>query len=274
MYRWRNELRCLNVPLRVQNLHSNTVIVKYLITGLGNIGYEYEGTRHNIGFEAVDFICKKLDGSWRADHHGDLAEVKFKGRTLILLKPSTYMNLSGKAIRYWEGLRAFEMAQVVHDATVVFCRLYVDHKSRTRDQMVQAARSGKQNIVEGSQASGTSKKTELKLVGIARASLEELLTDYTDFLRQHGHELWPKDHPKAVFIRKLCYKENLSYTTYRTYVESKGPENAANTMVCVVHQTNYLLDQLLRQLDKAFLEEGGFTERMHRLRSKRRSEEQ
>ncbi len=75
--------------------------MKYLITGLGNIGYEYDGTRHNVGFEVVDFICKSLEGEWKGNHHGDLAEVKFKGRTLILLKPNTYMNLSGKAIRYW-----------------------------------------------------------------------------------------------------------------------------------------------------------------------------
>jgi peptidyl-tRNA hydrolase, PTH1 family len=75
--------------------------MKYLITGLGNIGYEYDGTRHNVGFEVVDFLCKNLGGEWKGNHHGDLAEVKFKGRTLILLKPSTYMNLSGKAIRYW-----------------------------------------------------------------------------------------------------------------------------------------------------------------------------
>ncbi|MBK7938230.1 MAG: aminoacyl-tRNA hydrolase [Lewinellaceae bacterium] len=75
--------------------------MKYLITGLGNVGYEYDGTRHNVGFEVVDFLCKQLEGNWRSDHHGDLAEVRFKGRTLILLKPNTYMNLSGKAIRYW-----------------------------------------------------------------------------------------------------------------------------------------------------------------------------
>ena len=75
--------------------------MKYLITGLGNIGYEYDGTRHNIGFEVLDFLCKNLEGTWRGNHHGDLAEVKFKGRTLVLLKPNTYMNLSGKAIRYW-----------------------------------------------------------------------------------------------------------------------------------------------------------------------------
>jgi PTH1 family peptidyl-tRNA hydrolase len=76
-------------------------IMKYLITGLGNIGSEYDGTRHNIGFDVADAICKKLEGAWRNDHHGELAEVKHKGRTLILLKPNTYMNLSGKAIRYW-----------------------------------------------------------------------------------------------------------------------------------------------------------------------------
>lgn len=75
--------------------------MKYLITGLGNIGYEYDGTRHNVGFEVVDHLCKTLKGEWQGNHHGDLAEVKFKGRTLILLKPNTYMNLSGKAIRYW-----------------------------------------------------------------------------------------------------------------------------------------------------------------------------
>ncbi|MFN0214269.1 MAG: aminoacyl-tRNA hydrolase [Saprospiraceae bacterium] len=75
--------------------------MKYLITGLGNIGHDYEGTRHNIGFEVLDYLCKNLAGEWKGNHHGDLAEVKFKGRTLILLKPNTYMNLSGKAIRYW-----------------------------------------------------------------------------------------------------------------------------------------------------------------------------
>lgn len=75
--------------------------MKYLITGLGNIGSEYDGTRHNVGFEVLDFLCKSLDGSWHGSHHGELAEVKFKGRTLLLLKPNTYMNLSGKAIRYW-----------------------------------------------------------------------------------------------------------------------------------------------------------------------------
>ena len=109
----------------------------------------------------------------------------------------------------YKDLRAYKMAEVVHDATVAFCRLYVNPKSRTVDQMVQAARSGKQNIAEGSMASGTSKKIELKLVGIARASLEELLVDYHDFLRQNDHAVWPKDHEKAALsescaIERIC----------------------------------------------------------------------
>jgi restriction system protein len=134
---------------------------------------------------------------------------------------------------------------------------------------VQAARSGKQNIAEGCVASGTSKKTELKLIGIARASLEELLVDFKDYLRQHNLTLWGKDHPESKEVRGLCYKENRSYKTYRTYIEG-APEVAANTMICIIHQTNYLLDQQLRALEKEFLEEGGFTERLYRLRSQRR----
>lgn len=170
----------------------------------------------------------------------------------------------------YKNLKAFQMSLIVHDATAVFCDKYISKKSRTHDQMVQAARSGKQNIVEGSVASGTSKKIELKLVGIARASLEELLTDYTDFLRQNGMAQWDKNHPKSAYIRKLCYKSDLSYQTYRRYIEELGPENAANTMICLINQTNYLLDKLLKQLGNSFLEEGGITERLYRVRKNTR----
>jgi four helix bundle suffix protein len=135
--------------------------------------------------------------------------------------------------------------------------------------MVQAARSGKQNIAEGSMASGTSRKIELKLVGIARASLEELLLDYQDFLRQKGLALWGKDSPKAKAIRQLAYGEDTSYRTYETYLEAE-PEVAANTLICLIHQANYLLDRLLRQLEQRFLEEGGFTERLYQARLKSR----
>jgi four helix bundle suffix protein len=131
--------------------------------------------------------------------------------------------------------------------------------------MVQAARSGKQNIAEGSMASGTSKKFELKLVGVARASLEELLLDYQDFLRQRKLPLWGKNHPMAQKIRKLAFLKNRSYMTYKTYIENY-PETAANTLICLIHQTNFLLDQQLRQLEKQFLEQGGFTEKLYRSR--------
>lgn len=136
--------------------------------------------------------------------------------------------------------------------------------------MVQAARSGRQNIAEGSQASATSKKTELKLVGVARASLEELLLDYEDFLRQRQLNLWAKNHPVAQQVRRLVYEKNRTYLTYRTYIEEGSAEVAANAMICLIHQTNYLLDQQLRYLERSFLREGGFTERLYRERKKRR----
>src|SRR5919108_4415741 len=97
----------------------------------------------------------------------------------------------------YQNLLSFQKAQVVYDATVYFCQRFLDKRDRTYDQMVQAARSGKQNIVEGSQVSGTSKEMELKLTNVARASLEELLEDYRDFLRTRGHKLWPKDSKEA-----------------------------------------------------------------------------
>src|SRR5438132_6129925 len=173
----------------------------------------------------------------------------------------------------YRDLKSFQHAELVYDCTVKFCDRFIDPRSRTHDQMVQAARSGRQNIAEGSQASGTSKKFELKLVSVARASLEELLLDYEDFLRQRGLTLWGKDHPTAQVIRSLAYETNRSYSTYSPYIEKSPPEVAANTIICLIHQTNYLLDQQLRQLEKAFLQEGGFTERLYRARTTARRKE-
>ena len=170
----------------------------------------------------------------------------------------------------YRDLKSYQMAEIVFDATAVFCERFVEKRSRTHDQMVQAARSGKQNIAEGSMASGTSKKTELKLIGVARASLEELLVDFQDYLRQRGLPLWPKDHPQAKEIRAKCYDKNRSYSTYKSYFEEQSAEVAANAAISVIHQTNYLLDQQLRALEKEFLEEGGFTERLYRVRSQAR----
>ncbi len=166
----------------------------------------------------------------------------------------------------YENLKSYQMAEIVYDATVKFCERFIEKRSRTTDQMVQAARSGKQNIAEGSMASGTSKKTELKLVGVARASLEELLCDYRDYLRQHDLPLWSKDDPRAKEVRNLAYMSNRSYTTYKQWIEHGTPEVAANTVICLIHQTNYLLDQLLRQLEQQFLQDGGFTERLYEAR--------
>ncbi len=173
----------------------------------------------------------------------------------------------------YRKLRSFQCAQMAYDLTVVFCGRFIDRRSRTHDQMVQAARSGVQNIAEGSMASGTSKKTELKLTGVARASLEELLLDYEDFLRQRGLKLWAKDSPEALETRKL-----LSDPSDRSDPSDKKKidlliveaEVAANIMICLVNQASYLLRGQLQFLERKFLEEGGFTERLYSQRQSRR----
>ncbi len=163
-------------------------------------------------------------------------------------------------------LKSYQNATIVYDFTVQFCEKFVKNW-RMRDQMIHAARSGRQNIAEGSQTSGTSKKTELKLVRVARASQEELLLDYEDYLRQGAFEQWNSRDPRALEIRALAYRSNRSYTTYMTY--SAFSHDAANVAICLVHQTNYLLDQQLRALEQAFTREGGFTERLYRSRKTR-----
>jgi restriction system protein len=174
----------------------------------------------------------------------------------------------------YRQLRAYQLAEIIYDATTAFTKLYLNAKSRTVDQMIQAARSGKQNIVEGSMASATSKKTELKLTGVAKASLEELLQDYEDFLRQNRLEMWTKDHEKAVYIRNLRHKPSSSgtsaYDSYRIYVEAKGPENAANVLICLIQQATFLLGRLLRRLERDFASQGGITEKLHRIRTNSR----
>lgn len=170
----------------------------------------------------------------------------------------------------YQKLKSFQMSEIVYDATVKFCERFVSKFSRTTDQMIQAARSGRQNIAEGSMASGISKETEIKLVGVARASLEELLLDYQDYLRQNGLKLWNKDNSSAIEIRRLGSLPDRSYMTYRTYVEQSTPETAANTIICLIHQTNYLLDRQLRQLEEAFVKQGGLRERMYQARQKER----
>ena len=166
----------------------------------------------------------------------------------------------------YQDLLSYRKSQIVYGATVRFVERFFKPGNRTVDQMVQAARSGKQNIVEGSMASGTSKETEIKLMNVARASLEELLEDYRDYLRTHGAQLWDKESREALFVRKLGRSEEESYETYRTYVDTRPAEVVANIIVCLIHQTNFLLDRQIRQLEQAFLQEGGLRERMTRAR--------
>jgi len=171
----------------------------------------------------------------------------------------------------YRKLRSFQAAQIVYDATVVFCNRFVGKRSRTHDQMVQAARSGVQNIAEGSMASATSKKMELKLTGVARASLEELLLDCEDFLRQRGLRVWPKDAPEALAVRRK-YRSLGSDGSDRSDqwdpygFGSLGAEAAANTLICLINQASYLLGRQLQSLERAFLRDGGFTERLYRER--------
>ena len=174
----------------------------------------------------------------------------------------------------YRELLCFQKAEVIYDFTHRFCELFLHRGDRTIDQMVQAARSGKQNILEGSQASGTSKEMEIKLMNVARASLEELLEDYRDFLRVRRAPIWTKDSKEALFVRKLGSKPNTSYESYRTYVETRPPEILANIALCLIHQANYLLDQLVRQLEMAFLAEGGLRERMTRARLEARKRQE
>jgi len=172
----------------------------------------------------------------------------------------------------YRKLRSFQTAQMIYDATVIFCERFIERTSRTRDQMIQAARSGVQNIAEGSMASATSKKTELKLTGVARASLEELLLDYEDFLRQRGLRLWAKESPEAMAVRNL-YRSDQSDRSDGSdpyCIRTAGAETAGNTLICLINQGSFLLGRQIRKLEASFVNEGGFTERLYQARMKSR----
>lgn len=162
----------------------------------------------------------------------------------------------------YQDLLSYQKAQIVFDATGYFCNRFLDKRDRTYDQMVQAARSGKQNIVEGSQASGTSKEMEIKLTNVARASQEELLEDYRDFLRKHRLEEWDLQHPYTQRLRDLNRIPGANYETFRKGIEHDDPAICANVIIGLIKVTNYLLDQQLKALEQAFLKEGGLREAM------------
>jgi four helix bundle suffix protein len=163
-------------------------------------------------------------------------------------------------------LLSFQKAEVVYDITFRFAHKYLSRGDRTVDQMIQSARSGKKNILEGSKAAPTSKETEIKLTGVARASLEELLDDYKDYLRVREHREWDKNSKEALYVRRLGRKVPQTYELYREFVETRPPEVIANIAICLIHQANYLIDQQLRRLEQDFLKEGGLRERMTRAR--------
>jgi len=156
----------------------------------------------------------------------------------------------------YKGLAFYKQSEIIHDFTVEFVKLYINHYSRTKDQMEQSARSGKQNIAEG--YIQKSIESKLKLVGVARGSLEELLNDYQDYLRQHNLKIWLKDSLEAKKVRALVYNPNNCYNNYKDYI--RPAESAANVMICLINQTNQLLDQKLRWLEERFVKEGGFRE--------------
>jgi four helix bundle suffix protein len=183
----------------------------------------------------------------------------------------------------YRKLRSYKVAEVVYDATVVFCRRFHADDRRMTDQMVQAARSGVRNISEGSGMAATSRKTELKLTNVARASLsDELLRDYESFLRQRGLRVWPKDSREARTMRARLaqdYAPNLPAARpgmvqltglfgLSEFVEKAEPELAANAMLCAVNQAAYLLKRQIQSQGREFLEKGGFTEKLYGARKR------
>lgn len=166
----------------------------------------------------------------------------------------------------YRELLSYRKAEIIYDFTHRFCERFLKRGDRTIDQMVQAARSGKQNIAEASKASVTSTETEIKLTNVARASLEELLLDYEDFLRVRDFSQWDKNSKEALYARKLGSQPDESYETCRPYMETRPAAVLANIALCLIHQANYLLDRQIKRLERDFVEKGGLRERMTRAR--------
>ncbi len=171
----------------------------------------------------------------------------------------------------YHNLLSYRKTKIIYDATFCFCERFLRKGDRTIDQMVQAARSGKQNIIEGSKAAKTSREMEIKLTNVARASLEELLEDFHDYLRVHHHTCWDKNSREAQYVRKIGKKPNSDYKDFREFIETRPAETVANIIICLIHQANFLLDCQIRRLEKDFLEGGGLRENMTRARIEART---
>lgn len=169
----------------------------------------------------------------------------------------------------YKKLLSYQKTEVIFEMTYYFCHHYLQRGDRTIDQMVQAARSGKQNIVEGCAASATSNKTEIKLVSVAKASLQELLEDYEDYLRTRGHRQWEEGSKELEAMRRLGREHN-DAPFFMKLVQTRPPETIANMAIVLIKQADYLLFRQLQRLADDFLEEGGFNERMMRMRKAKR----
>ena len=166
----------------------------------------------------------------------------------------------------YQNLLTYQKAYIILLGTMFFCEKYISKFDRTYDQMVQAARSGERNILEGSVASGTSKETEIKLTNVARASLDELKKDYEVFLITRKHATWGKDHPYYAELSKRHRVVPQTYEVYKKGIESDNPEVAANVLLSLINVTTYLLTHQLKRLEADFLKEGGLRERMTKAR--------
>ena len=171
----------------------------------------------------------------------------------------------------YRQLFSYQKAEIIYDGTMYFTNRFFHKYDRTVGQMVQAARSGKQNIAEGSMASATSKETEIKLTNVARASLEELQLDYEDFLRTYKLPIWDKNHRLVARLRELNKSvPNPTYETFKKAIEHESSEICANTMITLIKICTYLLKQQIKQLEIAFVKEGGLRERMTKARIEER----
>lgn len=170
----------------------------------------------------------------------------------------------------YRKLFSFQKAEAIFDITFYFCSNFLRRGDRTIDQMVQAARSGKQNIAEGCAASATSKEMEIKLINVAKASLQELLVDYEDYLRTREHRQWENDSTELKAMRDLGRNHN-NTSYYMPLVKVRPPETIANMAICLIKQTDYLLAKQLKTLSEQFLNEGGLKERMYKMRTARRN---
>lgn len=171
----------------------------------------------------------------------------------------------------YRNLISYQKAEIIFDGTAYFCKRFFHKYDRTIGQMEQAARSGKQNIAEASMASATSKETEIKLTNVARASLEELLIDYEDFLRTKKLQKWDRNHKLSIRFDELNKTQGATYETFKRGIENEDSEICANIMICLIKVTNYLLRRQIKTLEAAFINEGGLRERMYKARIAKRN---